>query len=412
MADRYVERLLIGGGIAAASCAEALREGGAQGAITIVGRELDLPYHRPPCSKDYLRGLEAREDALVHPRDFYDRHEIDVLTRVSAMKLNPAARTVRLSTREEIEFGQALIATGANVRRLTVDGGQLEGIHYLRAFGNSDAIREDAAGRRVVVIGGSYLGCEVAAVLRELGAEVTIAMLESVTLSRGFGETAGRFFQARLQEHGVSVYGGEELDRFEGCGERVCRVVMKSGLELDAEAVVIGVGALPDVMLARAAGLELGESGGIRVDSQLKTSAPGIYAAGDVAEYHSVVHAGRRLRVEHWDVARSQGRLAAANMLGAGQDYDVVPYFFSHLSDWASLEYVGPASDWDQEVVRGSIEAGEFSVWYLRDGQVAAALSVGRPADLDAARRLISSARRVTDPARRLGDLAQDLTAL
>lgn len=412
MADRHVDRLLIGGGIAAASCAEALREGGAAGTITIVGREVDLPYHRPPCSKDYLRGIESREDALVHSREFYAQHAIEVLTRVSAMKLDPTARTVRLSTREEIEFGQALIATGANVRRLNVEGAQLEGIHYLRAFGNSDTIREGAAGRRVVVIGGSYLGCEVAAALSELGAQVTIVMLEPVTLSRGFGKTAGRFFQQCLEEHGVSVHGGEELDHFQGDGARIGRVVMKSGLELEADVVVIGVGALPDVMLARAAGLELGESGGIRVDRHLESSVPGIYAAGDVAEYESIVHDGRRLRVEHWDVARSQGRIAAANMLGAEQDYAVVPYFFSDLADWASLEYVGPASDWDQEIVRGSIEDGEFSVWYLRDGKVAAMLSVGRPEDLAVARNLIRSSRRLADPARTLGDLARELTAL
>lgn len=412
MANRHVERVLIGGGIASASCAEALRREGAEGSITIVGRELDLPYHRPPCSKGYLRGTESRRDSLVHRPDFYEQNQIEVLTRVSVMKLDPQARTVRLSNREEIEFGQALIATGANVRRLNAEGAQLEGIHYLRAFGNSDAIREDASGRRVVVIGGSYLGCEVAAALTELGAEVTIAMLEPLTLSRGFGETAGRFFQARLEEHGIAVRGRQELDHFEGAGERVQRVVMKSGLRLETDAVVIGVGALPDVMVARAAGLTLGESGGVRVDSRLETSAAGIYAAGDVAEYHSVIHDGRRLRVEHWDVARSQGRVAAANMLGAGQDYDVVPYFFSDLSDWVSLEYVGPASDWDQEVVRGSIEGGEFSLWYVRGERLAAALSVGRPEDLDVARRLISSARRIPDPVRTLGDLSQDLAAL
>jgi 3-phenylpropionate/trans-cinnamate dioxygenase ferredoxin reductase subunit len=192
----------------------------------------------------------------------------------------------------------------------------------------------------------------------------------------------------------------------------VTRVVTKSGLELDTDAVVMGTGAIPDVMLARAAGLELGDSGGVRVDSRLQTAVPGIYAAGDVAEYHSVIHDGRPLRIEHWDVAFNQGKAAALNMLGADQPYDVVPYFFSDLADWASLEYVGPASDWDQEIVRGSVDQGEFSVWYLSEGRVAAALSVGRSEDLDHARRLISAGTALGGRAAELGELAADLASL
>ena len=209
-----------------------------------------------------------------------------------------------------------------------------------------------------------------------------MVMLEPVPLSRGFGEQAGRFLHDRLAEHGITVCGDDELDRFEGADGRVTRVITKRGRELEADAVVIGVGAAPDVMLARSAGLELGETGGVRVDSRLQTRVPGIFAAGDVAEYESVVHGGRSLRIEHWDVAFSQGRTAALNMLGRDQPHDVVPYFFSDLSDWASLEYVGPAFDWDEEVIRGSIDDGEFSVWYLKDGRVAGALSIGRSEDL------------------------------
>ena len=197
-------------------------------------------------------------------------------------------------------------------------------------------------------------------------------------LGRGFGEQAGRFFQDRLEERGITVYGDDELDRFEGADGRVTRVITKAGHELEADAVVMGTGAMPDVMLARAAGLKLGETGGIVVDAQLQTSAPGIYAAGDVAEYESVVHGGRQMRIEHWDVAFNQGKTAALNMLGRNQPHDVVPYFFSDLSDWASLEYVGPAHEWDREVVRGSLEEGEFSIFYVHEGRVAGAL-VGGP---------------------------------
>jgi 3-phenylpropionate/trans-cinnamate dioxygenase ferredoxin reductase subunit len=242
-----------------------------------------------------------------------------------------------------------------------------------------------------------------------LGSTCTMVMLEPVTLSRGFGETAGRFFQERLEEHGVTVHGEQDLDRFEGADGRVTRMVTKSGLELETDAVVMGTGAIPDIMLARAAGLELGESGGVRVDMHLQTAASGVYAAGDVAEYHSVIHDGRPLRIEHWDVALNQGKVAALNMLGRDQPYDVVPYFFSDLADWASLEYVGPAHDWDQEVVRGSIEAGEFSVWYLDKGRVMAALSVGRSEDLDHARRWISAGTSLAGRADELGRLSTDL---
>ena len=190
-------------------------------------------------------------------------------------------------------------------------------------------------------------------------------MLEPVVLSRHFGNEAARFFHDILDEHGIAIYGDDELDRFEGADGRVTKVVTKAGSELDADAVVIGAGVVPDVTLARGAGLELGDSGGIKVDSKLETATPGLFAAGDVAEYESVVHGGRRIRVEHWDVAFNQGRTVALNMLGQDVDYDVVPYFFSDLSDWASLEYVGPAYDWDHEVVRGSPDEGKFTVFYL-----------------------------------------------
>jgi 3-phenylpropionate/trans-cinnamate dioxygenase ferredoxin reductase component len=412
MSDRQVDYLLIGGGIASANCARWLRESGADGSILLVGRETDLPYNRPPCSKGYLQGKETRADALFRPAEWYEEQEIEALTRVSAMKLDLEARTVKLSNKQEVGFGQALLASGANVRRLNVPGSELDGIHYLRALGNADTIREDAAGKRVTLIGGSYIACEVAASLTLLGSTCAMLMLEPVTLSRGFGETAGRFFQQRLEEHGVTVHGEQDLDRFEGADGRVTRVITKSGLELETDAVVMGTGAVPDVMLARAAGLELGASGGVHVDMRLQTAVSGVYAAGDVAEYHSVIHDGRPLRIEHWDVALNQGKVAALNMLGRGQSYDVVPYFFSDLADWASLEYVGPAYDWDQEVVRGSVETGEFSVWYLNQGRVAAALSVGRSDDLEHARRLISAGTSLGARADELGHLSTDLASV
>jgi 3-phenylpropionate/trans-cinnamate dioxygenase ferredoxin reductase component len=412
MADRHVAYALIGGGLAAGNCARWLRESGADGSILLIGREPDLPYNRPPCSKEYLQGKESRADTLFRPAEWYDEQGVEALTRMSVKQLDLSERTVELSDGQWVSFDKALVATGSGVRRLSVPGAELEGIHYLRTLGNSDTIRADAAGKRVVLIGGSYIASEVAASLTELGSSCSLVMLEPVVLSRHFGERAGRFFQSCLAEHGIEVHGDDELDRFEGAGGRVTRVVTKAGRELDADAVVIGVGAVPDVRLARTAGLEIGDRGGVLVDARLQTAVPGIYAAGDIAEYESVAHGGRRLRIEHWDVAFNHGKTAALNMLDRGQPHDVIPYFFSDLSDWASLEYVGPASEWDQEVVRGSIGEGEFTIFYLRDGRVAAALTVGRSDDLEHARRLLTSGVDVGERVNQLQDLSTDLAAI
>jgi 3-phenylpropionate/trans-cinnamate dioxygenase ferredoxin reductase component len=227
----------------------------------------------------------------------------------------------------------------------------------------------------------------VAASLTARGSKCTIVAMEEVALSRTFGADAGRWFQERLEEHGVGFHGGETLSAFEGDG-RVAAVITESGLSLECDAVVVGAGVRPDTMLAQRAGIEVGD-GGIACDSKLRTSAAGVYAAGDCCSYESVVH-GRRIHVEHWDVSMQQGIHVAANMLGADADYEVVPYFFSDLADWASLEYVGPAYEWDREVWRGSREEGEFSVWYLQGDRVAGCLSVGRSEELAEARQMIA----------------------
>jgi 3-phenylpropionate/trans-cinnamate dioxygenase ferredoxin reductase subunit len=388
MADRSVDILLVGGGIASASAAHTLREEGFEGSILLVGREPHPPYHRPPASKEYLRGEHGPDDAHVHPGDWWDEHGVELLTRTSVLELDTSERTAKLSSKEVVGFDRALVATGAMVRRLSIDGAQLEGVHYLRALGNADTIRQDTEGaERVVCVGGSYIASEVAASLTELGKRVTMVMLEDHPLQVGFGSTAGRYFRGVLEEHGVEVLGGEEVLRFEG-DERVARVVTAGGRTLEAEAVVCGVGAIPDVMLARKAGLTIGQLGGVLCDSRLQSSTPGIYAAGDMCEYESVVHK-RVMRIEHEEVAAAQGATAARNMLGADVPHAEVPYFFSDLSDWASLEYLGPAASWDDEEVEGSVDDGAFAIWYRQDGDVRAMLSVGGAGDLDRARELI-----------------------
>src|ERR1700729_470243 len=409
---REVEHLLIGGGLACATCAQSLREGGAEGKIVLVGREPDPPYNRPECSKGYLRGEESREEPLVQPKDFWSEQNIELLTRTSVTELGLDGRIAKRSDKQEIRFEKALIATGANVRRLNVAGCELEQIHYLRTLGNADTIRAGVAdAERVVLIGGSYIGCEVAASLTMMGKQATIVMLEDVTLERGFGKVAGRFFQGLLESHGVTIHGADGLERFEGNG-RVGKVVTTNGLELAADAVVIGAGVTPDIALAKRAGLEIGERGGVLCSPRLESSVPGVFAAGDIAEYDSPLH-GTHVRIEHWDVAFNHGKTAAANMLGGNTPHEVVPYFYSVLADWGELEYVGPAYEWDQEVVRGSYEQANFTTWYLKDGRVVAALTFGRPDDLDAARRLIVE-RQVLDEAQRekLASLNADLATL
>jgi len=410
VADREVDFLLIGGGLAAASCASELRKRGAEGSILLAGREPEPPYERPPLTKEYLRGEAERADAYVNEPSWYEQNGVELLSGRNVMSLDAEARTAKIQGGEEVTFGKALIATGAMVNILRVEGAENEGIHYLRAFGNSDAIRADAEkAEHVALIGGSYIASEVAASLAARGTKCTMLMMEDVALSRTFGEAAGRWFQEQLEGHGVTVHGGEQLQAFEGDG-RVSAVVAQSGLTIECDAVVVGAGVRPDTMLAERAGIEIGD-GGIACDSRLRTSVEGIYAAGDCCSYDSVVH-GRRIHVEHWDVAMQQGMHAARNMLGEGRDYDVVPYFFSDLADWASLEYVGPAYEWDDEVWRGDREGGEFSVWYLKGGRVAGALSVDRSEDLAEARRMLADGVDVSAARDRLADPGSDLSEI
>jgi 3-phenylpropionate/trans-cinnamate dioxygenase ferredoxin reductase subunit len=382
VADRHVDFLLIGGGVAAAHCARALN---GHGSVLMVCREKDPPYERPPLSKSYLAGQSSRGDAELLPRGL----GVEVLTRVSVMKLDTEARLAKLSTKEEVEFGSALIATGAMVRRLKVDGSDLDGIHYLRTFGNADAIRSDAleAGR-AVLIGGSYIGCELAATLTGLGVSCSILMQEDVLLERVLGRTVGAWVQRKLEERGVEVHGGHSLARFEGSDGRVSRVVSEGGLVLEGGCVAIGAGVVPDVMLARAAGLELGPGGGVACSATLETSAPGVYAAGDVAEWDSSLHGGPA-RVEHFEVAVGQGRVAALNMMGGSEVFDDVPYFWSDLGDWATIEYVGIGIGSGEPVVRGSLEDDAFTAFYREGDRVVGAATVGRSDDLEEARELI-----------------------
>ncbi|MBV9213535.1 MAG: FAD-dependent oxidoreductase [Actinobacteria bacterium] len=395
MAERSVDFLIVGAGVAGGYAARTLREEGAEGSVLLVGREPDPPYFRPALSKEYLAGEKGRADEYVKSLDEWGEIDVEVLTRTSVMKLDPGERRATLSNRDEITFGKALLATGANVRRLHAAGGDLDGLHYLRAFRNADEILDDAGEtERVVLVGGSFIACEVAATLTALGHDCSIVMQEEITFERQFGPEIGRFFQDVLEEHGVDVNGGDDLERFEGDGGRVTKVVTKRGLELEGRCVVVGAGVLPDVHLARAAGLELGDRGGVRCSELLETSAPGVFAAGDIAEW-SYGLAGGWSRMEHWDVAFNHGKTAAANMLGKQKPHEEIPYFWSDLSDWTGLEYVGVGGG--ERVIRGSLDEGRFTAFSLDDGRLVSALSVGRSDDLQHARRMIAE-RATPDP--------------
>jgi 3-phenylpropionate/trans-cinnamate dioxygenase ferredoxin reductase subunit len=410
---KKVDYLLIGGFACGYAAAE-LRKRGADGDILLVGREAEPPYERPPLSKEYLRGEAKREDAYVNPVSWYEENGVELRTGTNVMSLDPEARTAKLQGGDEVSFDKALLATGANVNLLRVDGSNLDRIHYLRAFGNSDNIRADAeTAQRVVLVGGSYIGCEVAASLKSQGIDCAIVMMEDVALSRTFGEEAGRWFHELLESKGIEIHGGETLAAFEG-DDHAAGVVTESGKTIEGDAVVVGAGVKPDVMIAQRAGLEIDEErGGILCDETLQSSVEGIYAAGDVCSYDSKVH-GRRLRVEHWDVAMQQGQHAARSMMGEAKPYEVVPYFFSDLADWAGLEYVGPATDWDEVIWRGDRDAGEFAAFYLKDGKVAGALTVESSEELAHARTLLADGVDVAgDEAKALlGDPGSDLAQL
>ena len=412
MADRDVDVLIVGAGAAGAACAEALvRDRGFGGSILLAGREADPPYERPPASKGYLRGAVERTATYLRPDGWWAQRGVELLTRTSVMKLDTDARVARLASKEEVAYGQAVIATGANVRRLRVPGAELEGIHYLRALGNADAIRADAAAaEHAVIVGGSYVACEVAASLTAMGRRCTMVMLEDAPLSAHFGAAVGEWAAALLRSRGVELVTGDGLDRFEGEG-RVARAVTASGRAIDAGLVVMGTGAVPDVMLARSAGLALGGTGGVACSARLATSADGVWAAGDACEYESVLH-GRRVRIEHWEVARAQGKAVAAAVAGRAADFAEVPYFWSDLADWATLEYVGLSETWDREVVRGSLDDGRFTVFQLAGPRLAGAVTAGRPEDLMHARRMLAEGADLGGRAGALADEGTDLSAL
>lgn len=369
--------LIIGGGLAAASAAESLREAGFGGEVRLVAGEAHPPYIRPPLSKEYLAGSADRDSVFVHERGWYDEHAITVSQGTRATAIDPGARTVALDSGETVPWDRLLIATGATPRRLRVPGADARGIHYLRTLEDSERLHREleAGSRRVVVVGSGWIGLEVAAAASGYGNDVTVLGLESVPLESVLGAELGEVFGAVHREHGVQFRLPASAAEFTERDGRVEAVVTDRGETLTADVVIVGIGAAPDTALAEAAGLEL--DNGILTDASLATSAPGVYAAGDVANpFHPVL--GRHLRNEHWANALNAGKVAGRVLAGEPAVFDAVPYFYTDQFE-LGMEYAGypPLTRDARLVFRGDVPGREFiAFWQAGDGRVVAGMNV------------------------------------
>jgi 3-phenylpropionate/trans-cinnamate dioxygenase ferredoxin reductase subunit len=366
--------VIVGAGLAGAKAAEELRERGFDGHVVLIGAEPERPYERPPLSKDYLRGEAEREKAYVHPAGFYEEHSIELETGTTVAAIDPGTSRVLLEDNRELVYDRLLLAMGAAPRRLAVPGAELGGIQYLRTFADCDVLRTrlEAGSGRVAVVGAGWIGSEFAASARQRGLDVTLIDPLSLPGERIFGTEIGSFYRDVHAQHGVEMSLGRGVEAFEGHGA-VSRVRLSDGTHVECDFAVVGVGVAPSSELARDAGLAV--DNGIVVDERLVTSAPNVYAAGDVANaWHPFYE--HRIRVEHWANALNQGPAAAQSMLGEQVGYERIPYFFSDQYD-VGMEYSGYADRWDEVVLRGDPAAGDgFVAFWLRDGHVLAGMNV------------------------------------
>jgi len=368
--------VIVGAGLTGATAAGVRREQGFDGEIRLLGAESEPPYNRPPMSKGYLRGQDRFDDQLVHPRSFYDDHRIDLRLGAVVTAIDAGRKSVEVQGGAPVPYGQLLIATGGRNRAPSTPGAELEGVLALRTRQESDRIRAAAgAGRRAVIVGFGFIGCEVAASLRQMGVEVTAVDPNRTPLARALGPEVGTVLAGIHREKGVELLLGESVAAFEGSG-RVERVRTASGRTLPCDFVVVGIGIVPNADLAARAGAAV--DNGVLVDERCRTSLPDVFAAGDVANHLHPLFG--RLRVEHWNNGSRHGRAAAMSLLGAGRPYDYVHSFWSDQYEH-TIEYVGHATRWDRFVVRGSLERREFLGFYLQDGVVRAAVALGRGGD-------------------------------
>ncbi|HET9078135.1 MAG TPA: FAD-dependent oxidoreductase [Acidimicrobiales bacterium] len=399
--------VIVGASLAGAKAAETLRSEGFDGRVVLIGEEPVRPYERPPLSKGYLRGEAGFDDAAVHQQDFYRDQDIELRTSTTVTGLDPRSSEVVLEGGERMSFDRLLLATGASPRRLAVPGADLEGVHYLRTVADADALRARlATPSRLVVIGAGWIGAEVAASARQMGADVAMVEMATVPLERVLGPELGEVYLRLHDAHGVDLHMGAGVEALLG-SKAVEAVRLSDGTTLPAEAVVVGVGVTPRVDLARDAGLAV--DNGVLVDEHLRTSVPAIFAAGDVANaFHP--RYGTRIRLEHWSSALNQGPVAARAMLGRDVVYDRTPYFFSDQYD-LGMEYRGWAPAFDRVVFRGDPAEGEFLAFWLRHGTVVAAMNANVWDAGDAIEALLAAGKQVdpevlADPGVDLRDLS------
>ena len=398
--------VIVGASLAGAKAAATLREEGYDGRVVLIGAEAELPYERPPISKYYLRGESDREKARVHDAALYAEKDIDLRTGTAVEAIDVAGRTVTLAGGETVAWDRLLLATGAEPRRVPIPGADLEGVLYLRTLDDSDRLRAAIqGGGRLAVIGAGWIGAEAAASARQLGAEVTLIERLDVPLETVLGPTVGKIYADAHREQGVELLTGAAVEAIEGDGT-VAGVRLAGGRVVECSAVLVGVGVAPRTALAEAAGLAV--DNGILVDANLQTSAPDVYAAGDVANHDHPFY-GRRIRVEHWANALNQGPAAARNMLGAGQAYERLPYFYSDQYD-VGMEYSGLAKGDDQVVIRGDVAARELIAFWLEDGRVVAGMNV-KVWDVTGPIQALIRSRKTVDPAR-LADTSVPLEEL
>jgi 3-phenylpropionate/trans-cinnamate dioxygenase ferredoxin reductase subunit len=371
MMARQATFVIVGASLAGAKAAETLRVEGFDGRVVLIGEEPVRPYERPPLSKEYLRGEKGFDDAAVHAEDYYRTNDIELRTSQSVTRIDLRSSDVTLGSGERVAYDRLLLATGAFPRRLTIPGAGLDGVHYLRTIADADALRRVIdGGARLVVVGAGWIGAEVAASARQRGCEVAVIELGAVPLERVLGREVGEIYRDIHLEHGVEFHFGVGVDALVG-SKTVEAVRLTDGTVLAADAVVAGVGVLPRIELAEAAGLEL--DNGVVVDEHLQTSVPGIFAAGDVANaFHP--RYGTRIRLEHWSSALNQGPVAARSMLGHDVVYDRTPFFFSDQYD-IGMEYRGFAPTFDTVVFRGDRSSREFLAFWLHEGRAVAAMN-------------------------------------
>jgi 3-phenylpropionate/trans-cinnamate dioxygenase ferredoxin reductase subunit len=398
--------VIVGASLTGAKAAEELRTEGFDGRVVLVGAEAERPYERPPLSKEYLRGEAGREKVYVHEEGFYAGRDIELRLGCTAVSLDASARELALDDGARLRYDRLLLATGAEPRRLTIPGGELDGVLYLRSVADSDALRERlTAGSSVVVVGAGWIGCEVAASASQRGADVTVIEPASVPLERVLGTEVGAIYRDIHSDHGVRTLTGTGVQAFEG-ETAVERVRTSDGRTLDCDLVVVGVGVQPRAGLAAEAGIAV--ENGILVDEHLQTGVPGVFASGDVANARHPFYEDR-VRVEHWANALHQGPVAARAMLGRDDVYDRLPYFFSDQYD-VGMEYTGLARSWDRVVFRGDPAAREFIAFWLLEDRAVAGMNVNVWDVTDPIQQLIRDRVAVDD--RRLADPDVPLEAL